>query len=95
MLLKIGKLAFETLIWGNYDLDRREIIQDIGGDAFNYGLIIGHEIDRVAPAGTGDIHVNFLDEGIQLLPGCISFHANAYQWRECGRATSFQLWETQ
>ena len=73
MLLKIGKLAFETLIWGNYDSDRREIIQDIGGDAFNYGLIIGHEIDRVAPAGTGDIHVNFLDEGIQYFLGALHF----------------------
>ena len=73
MLLKIGKLAFETLVSGNYDLDRREIIREVGGDALNYGLIIGHEIDRVAPAGTGDIHVTFLDEGIQYFLGAFQF----------------------
>ena len=93
MLLKIGKLAFETLISGNYDLDRREIIREVGGDAFNYGLIIGHEIDRVAPAGTGDIHVTFLDDGIQYFLGAFQFMQNAYQRRKYRRGTSFQSWK--
>ena len=42
-MTKLGKLAFETLLSGNPLLQKREVSENIGDDAFKYGLLIGHE----------------------------------------------------
>ena len=73
VIQKIGKVAFETLISGNSDLQRSNIIRKIGGDAFNYGLIIGHEKHTSSEGRAGDIHVTFLEKGIQYFLGAFYF----------------------
>ena len=62
MLQKVGKIAFETLISG-HSIERSNLIQDLGGDAFNYGLIIGHEYSL--PDERGRIYLRFLERGMQ------------------------------
>ena len=43
VLVSIGKLALETLLSGNSLLNKSEVLQDIGQDVFECGLLIGHE----------------------------------------------------
>ena len=39
----IGKLAYDTLLSGNPLLQRSRVLAEVGPDAFDYGLLIGHE----------------------------------------------------
>ena len=72
-LQKIGGLALKNLLSGNYEFERSEIIRKIGGDAFNYGLIVGHENASVTADEVNDIKISFLDEGIQYFLGAFHF----------------------
>ena len=46
-ITKVGKFAFDTLLLGNPLLCRSQVIKDVGPDAFDYGLLIGHEDFRL------------------------------------------------
>ena len=43
VLESVGKLALDTLLSGNPLMKRKDVIWDVGGDAFDYGLPIGCE----------------------------------------------------
>ena len=43
----VGKLALETLTSGDPFMKRQDIIKEVGEDAFDYGLLIGHEDFRL------------------------------------------------
>ena len=43
LLKSMGKLALETLLSENPLLKRKEVIVEVGEEAFDYGLLIGHE----------------------------------------------------
>ena len=66
VMVSMGKLAFETLLSGNPLLEKSEVLQEVGDDAFDYGLLIGHEnahtSTRNEVAGT---LVTFADRSIQ------------------------------
>ena len=62
MLQKVGKIAFQTWISG-HSIERSSLIRDLGGDAFNYGLIIGHEYSL--PDERNSIYLRFLERGMQ------------------------------
>ena len=72
MLQRVGKIAFKTLIYGN-SFARSNLIQYLGGDAFNYGLIIGHEDHRSSSDGQSKIAVTFLEKGMQDFLGAFYF----------------------
>ena len=69
-LQKVGKIAFQTWISG-HSIERSSLIRDLGGDAFNYGLIIGHEYSL--PDERGSIYLRFLERGIQDFLGAYYF----------------------
>ena len=70
---KIGKLAYETLLSGNPLLQRSQVIKDVGADAFNYGLLIGHEDFRLIRDETADIYVTFPHRSIQEFLGAFYY----------------------
>ena len=72
-ITKVGKLAFETLLSGNPSLQRSEVITDLGPDAFDYGLLIGHEDLRLILDETADIYVTFPHRSIQEFLGAFYF----------------------
>ena len=66
VLVSIGKLALETLLSGNCLLNKSEVLQDIGQDAFECGLLIGHEdVDSPKRDDSVDIFVTFADRSLQ------------------------------
>ena len=68
----LGKLAFESLLTGNYLLKRSEVITEVGPDAFDYGLLIGHEdAEKLIRDETADIYVTFPHRSIQEFSWCI------------------------
>ena len=62
---RIGKLALKTLISGNPLMKRSDVIKEVGADAFDYGLLIGHEDFRLIRDETADIFVTFPHRSIQ------------------------------
>ena len=44
VLMSIGKLALETLLSGKSELERCKIIEQVGEDVFEYGLLIGEDV---------------------------------------------------
>ena len=70
---KIGKLAFETLLSGKPLLRRSQVIKDIGPEAFDYGLLIGHEDFRLIRDETADIFITFPHRTIQEFLGAFYF----------------------
>ena len=70
---KIGKLALETLLSGNPLLRRSQVIKEAGPDAFDYGLLIGHEDFRLIRDETADICVTFPHRTIQEFLGAFYF----------------------
>ena len=73
VLRKIGKLALNTLRTGKPLLKRSEVINQVGADAFNYGLLIGHEDFRLIADETADIFVTFPHRSIQEFLGALYF----------------------
>ena len=65
----IGKMALKTLLSGNRMLKRTDVIQEVGPDAFDYGLLIGHEDFRLIRDETSDIYVTFPHRSIQEFLG--------------------------
>ena len=73
MLQAVGKIALHTLRFGNL-MTRREIIRELGGDAFNYGLLIGKEDTyELIRDITCDISITFLEKGMQVFLGAFYF----------------------
>ena len=73
-LVKLGKLAFETLLSGNPLLQRREVSENIGDDVFKYGLLIGYEDGFLLLNDlTADILVIFPHRSIQEFLGTFYF----------------------
>ena len=72
-ITNIGKLAFETLLSGNPLLRRSQVTKDVGPDAFDYGLLIGHEDFRLIRDETADIFVTFPHRSIQEFLGAFYF----------------------
>ena len=70
MLQRMGRIAFKTLIYGS-TLERSNLIEELGGDAFNYGIIVGHE--NVELTVDGKISVTFLEKGMQDYLGALCF----------------------
>ena len=73
VLHKVGKIALETLKFGPL-MRRGDIIDELGTDAFNYGLIVGndnpflHRYDE-----TSNIFISFLERGMQDFLGAFYF----------------------
>ena len=59
-IVAIGKLALETLLSGNPLLRRSDVMNKVGKDAFDFGLLIGHEdAHRLIRDETADIFCDF------------------------------------
>ena len=71
VLVKVGKLALDILLSGKSFLKRSKIIQNVGGDAFNYGLLIGHEEFRLLY--NDQIYITFPNERTQEFLGALYF----------------------
>ena len=70
----IGKLAYDTLLSGNPLLRRSEVLTEVGPDAFDYGLLIGHEdAHRLIKDETADIYITFSHRSIQEFLGAFFF----------------------
>ena len=65
MLRKVGCFAWKTMLDGNPWLERSTIIREVGEEAFDSGLLIGHEDFRVIRDETADIFVAFPQRAIQ------------------------------
>ena len=74
ILNSVGKLALQTLLSGNPLLRRSEVEKDVGPDAFDYGLLIGHEeAHRLIRDETADIFVTFPHRSLQEFLGAFYF----------------------
>ena len=79
LLNSLGKLALETLLSGNPLLQRSDVIKEVGSDAFDYGLLIGHEdAHRLIRDETADIFVTFPHRSILEFLGAFYFVMNFY-----------------
>ena len=60
VMISLGKVALETLLSGNPLLQRSQVTTEVGPDAFDFGLLIGHEdAHRLIHDETADIFVTF------------------------------------
>ena len=88
----IGKLAYETLLSGNPLLQKSKILTEVGPDAFDYGLLIGHEdVYRLIRDITADIFVTFPHRSLQEFLGAFFFVRNG-RWKNriyVGQKTNF------
>ena len=74
LLKSLGKLALETLLSENPLLKRKEVIAEVGEEAFDYGLLIGHEdAFRFIPDEAADIFVSFPHRTILEFLGSLCF----------------------
>ena len=75
VLKRVGKLALRTLLSGNPLLRRSEVEEEIGPEAFDYGLLIGHEdaLHTLLRDETADISVTFPHRSIQEFLGAFYF----------------------
>ena len=74
MMISLGKVALETLLSGNALLQRSQVIAEVGPDAFDFGLLIGHEdADRLIQDETADIFVTFPHRSILEFLGAFYF----------------------
>ena len=73
MLNRIGKLALKTLLSGNGCFERSRVIKDVGPEAFDYGLLIGHEDSMLLRDETADIFITCLHVGIEEFLGALYF----------------------
>ena len=70
----IGKIAFHTLLTGNPLFRKSKVIEDVGPDAFGYGLLIGHEDgQRLIRDETADILITFPHRSIAEFLGAFYF----------------------
>ena len=69
----IGKIAFEMLLSENPFFQRSDISRLVGEDAFDYGLLIGHEDFRLIGDESADILVTFPHHSLQEFLGAFYF----------------------
>ena len=70
----LGKLAFETLLSGNLLMQRQDVLEKVGEDAFNFGLLIGHEEGiLLLKDEAADILITFPHRSIQEFLGAFFF----------------------
>ena len=70
----IGKLALETLLSDNPLLRRSDVMNEVGKDAFDFGLLIGNEdAHRLIRDETADIFVTFPHRSLQEFLGAFYF----------------------
>ena len=72
MLQRFGNIALKTLM-SRDSMNRGDIIQELGGDAFNYGLIIGHKKIGMTVDESSDVSISFLEKGMQYYLGAFYF----------------------
>ncbi len=72
-LKRVGKLAWETLISGNPLMRRGKVIKEVGENAFDLGLLIGHGDLRMVRDVTADILVTWPHKTIQEFCGAFYF----------------------
>ena len=72
VLKSLGKLALETLFKSSF-LQRSQVIEAVGEEAFDYGLLIGHEDFRLIKDETADILVTFPHRSLQEFLGAFYF----------------------
>ena len=74
VLRLVGKLALQTLLSDDPLLRRSSVIKEVGSEAFDYGLLIGHEdAHRLIRDETADILVTFPHRTIQEFLGVLYF----------------------
>ena len=74
VMASLGKVALETLLSGNPLLQRGQVIAEVGPDAFDFGLLIGHEdAHRLIRDETADIFVTFPHRSILEFLGAFYF----------------------
>ena len=73
VLQKVGKLAFQCLLSGNYLFKRHEVLSVVGEDAFEYDFLIGHEDFRLLRDETADIYISFNHYTLQEFLGAFHF----------------------
>ena len=70
----IGKLAFETLLSGKSLFRKSQVVEVLGPNAFDFGILIGHEdVYRLIRDETADIFVTFAHRSIQEFLGAFFF----------------------
>ena len=69
--MSLGKLAFETLISGDPLFERSRVIEEVGEEVFDYGLLIGNE-DMINHL-IADILITFPHRSIQEFLGAFYF----------------------
>ena len=87
MVTKVGKIAFQTLLSGNPLMKKGDVIREVGPDAFDCGLLIGHEDSRLLKDETADIFVTFPHRSIQEFLAACLFHARIKKRKEFGQFT--------
>ena len=65
VIKSLGKLALKTLLSESPLLKRSEVLREVGQEAFDYGLLIGHEDYRLIRDETADIFVTFPHRSVQ------------------------------
>ena len=73
VLASMGRLALKILATNTYHLQRGEVLEDVGEDCFEYGLIIGHEDFRLLSDPTADVVVTFTHSSMQDFLGAFYF----------------------
>ena len=74
VITAVGKIAFHTLLTGNPLFRRGEVIEGVGPDAFDYGLLIGHEDGHMLVRDeTADILITFPHRSLQEFLGAFYF----------------------
>ena len=91
VLRRIGQLAFKTFESKQAWFQRSEIVSLIGGDAFEYGLLIGHEDFRLVGHETADVVVTFAHRSLEQFLGAfhITQRFSAGDW-----VSTSLLWES-
>ena len=81
VLKRVGKVAWEMLDSSTNFAKHSEVIREVGGDAFEYGLFAGHKDIRLAASETKDIFVVFIHQTVQVFLG--AFHCTC-AWNTSG-----------
>ena len=74
VITAVDKIALRTLLTGNPFLKRSDVIKEVGPDAFDYGLLIGHEDAHfLIRDETADIFVTFPHGSLQEFLGAFYY----------------------
>ena len=74
ILKSLGKIALDTLLSAKSLIQRSDVIKEVGDDAFDYGMPIGHEdAHRSIRDETADLFVTFIHRSIQEFLGAFFF----------------------